>query len=142
MSLENVLIRRERGENEVRVSQNCRLAARRVTFQNLDLQATGGDLDLQHSFFGGTVAAPLPRKPTLFLWRDATWHGVGNRYDITSLRVDQTIFTPETFSTFQDLVFAERNSRWQAVTDDSPLEKEIGADAARLRLSFESDLKK
>ena len=142
VSLENVLIRRERGENEVRVSQNCRLAARRVTFQNLDLQATGGDLDLQHSFFGGTAAAPLPRKPTLFLWRDATWHGVGNRYDITSLRVDQTIFTPETFSTFQDLVFAERNSRWQAVTDDSPLEKEIGADAARLRLSFESDLQK
>ena len=142
VTLENVLLRRERGENEVRVSSNCRLTARRVTFQNLDLQATGGDIDLQHSFFGGTVAAIPPRKPTLFLWRDATWRGVGNRYDIASWRVDQTTFVPETFSKFQDLAFAERNSRWEAVTDESPVIKEIGADEVWLRHRFESELRK
>lgn len=142
VTLENVLLRRERGENEVRVSPNCRLTARRVTFQNLDIQATGGDLDFQRSFLGGTVPATTPRKPTLFLWRDATWHGVGNRYDIASLRVDQTIFTTETFAKFQEQVFAERDSSWQAVSDTEPLEAAIGADEQRLRSIFERDLKK
>ncbi len=139
VSLDNVLIRREHGENEVRVSSNCRLTARRVTFQNLDLQATGGDLDLRQTFFGGTVAAATPRKPTLFLWRDATWHGVGNRYDIGSLRVDQTTFTIETFAKLQELVFTERNSRWQAVADDAPLEPEIGVDETRLPSAASKD---
>ena len=142
VTLDNVLLRRERGENDVRVSTNCRLTARRVTFQNLDIQATGGDFDLQQSFFGGTVPASTPRKPTLFLWRDATWHGVGNRYDIGSLRVDQTIFTAETFAKFQELVFAERDSHWQAVSETDPLEKGIGVDELRLLPSFERDLKK
>lgn len=142
VTLDNVLLRRERGENEIRVSANCRLTARRVTLQNLDIQATGGDLEFQQSFIGGIVPAKTPRQPTLFLWRDATWHGVGNRYDLSSLRVDQTNFTVETFAKFQELVFAERDSHWQTVSDSDPIEKRIGANEKQLRSIFEQEFPK
>ena len=101
LTLDNVLIRRERTENEVRVSANCVLTARRVTFLNLDLQATGGEVELDHCFLGGTVAAKTPRKPQVHLWKDATWRGRGNWYDLDSVRVGQSSFTAETFAGFQ-----------------------------------------
>lgn len=127
VTLDNVLIRRERSENEVRVSANCVLAARRVTFLNLDLQATGGELECDHCFFGGTVAAKIPRKPQMHLWKDATWRGVGNWYDLGSARVSQNTFTAETFDGFSQAVQSDRDSRWQPATEADARAAGIGS---------------
>lgn len=117
LTLDNVLIRRERTENEVRVSANCVLTARRVTFLNLDLQATGGELEFDRCFLGGTVAAKTPRQPQTHLWKDATWRGVGNWYDLGAVRVGQSSFTAETFAGFQKSVLSDRDGRWQPATE-------------------------
>ena len=122
-----VLIRRERTENEVRVSANCVLTARRVTFLNLDLQATGGEVELDHCFLGGTVAAKTPRKPQVHLWKDATWRGSGNWYDLDSVRVGQSSFTAETFSGFQKSIASDRDGRWQSATDIDVQSVSIGS---------------
>ena len=117
LTLDNVLIRRERTENEVRVSANCELTARRVSFVNLDLQATGGAIDFDHCFLGGTVAAKTPRKPTIHLWKNATWRGSGNWYDLGSVRVGQSTFITTTFAGFQQAVQSDRDGRWQPAAE-------------------------
>ena len=127
LTLDNVLIRRERTENEVRVSANCVLTARRVTFLNLDLQATGGEVELDHCFFGGTVVAKTPRKPQVHLWKDATWRGRGNWYDLASVRVGQSSFTAETFAGFQKSVASDRDGRWQSATETDVQSVGIGS---------------
>ncbi len=130
LTLDNVLIRRERTENEVRVSTNCVLTARRVSFLNLDLQATGGDIEFDHCVFGGTVATKTPRKPRIHLWKDAKWHGVGDWYDLESVRVGQSTFAPKTFSDFQALTGSDVGSRWEVLTT-SP--SDTGADDDALK---------
>lgn len=116
LTLDNVLIRRERTENEVRVSTNCELTARRVSFLNLDLQATGGAIEFDRCYIGGAVIAQVSRKPTLHLWKEATWRGSGNWYDFGSARVGQSSFTATTFQGFQQAVQSDRDGRWQPAT--------------------------
>ena len=128
VSLDNVLIRRERSENEVRVSLNCNLTARRVTFLNLDMQATGGEINCERCFFGGSVPGQTPRKPQMHLWKDAIWRGDGNWYDLGSVRVGQSSFTAATFSGFQQAVLSERDSRWQPATEIDVQAARIGSD--------------
>ncbi len=127
LTLDNVLIRRERSENEVRISANCVLTARRVTLLNLDLQATAGEMEFDRCFLGGTVAAKTPRKPQMHLWKDATWRGVGNWYDIGSVRVGQSLFTAETFDGFRKSVLSDRESRWQPATEADTQAADIGS---------------
>ncbi len=128
VSLDNVLIRRERTENEVRVSPNCILTAKRVTFLNLDVQATGGEINCERCFIGGTVPAKTPRKPLMHLWKDATWRGVGNWYDFGSVRVGQSSFTAATFDGFRQSVLSDRESRWQPATEADARAAHIGSD--------------
>ena len=129
LTLDNVLVRRERTENEVRVSANCALTARRVTFLNLDLQATGGEVNFDRCILGGTVAAKTPRKPQLHLWKDATWHGERNLFDLDSVRVGQTTFTAAKFADFQKLTASDVGSRWESLTTTPA---DLGADEAAL----------
>ena len=130
LTLDNVLIRRERTENEVRISANCVLTARRVTFLNLDLQATGGELNLNRCILGGTVAAKTPRKPQLHVWKDATWRGERNLFDLDSVRVGQTTFTAATFAAFQALTASDVGSRWESLVATPA---DTGADEATLK---------
>ena len=134
VTLDNVLIRRERTENEVRVSPNCILTARRVTFLNLDLQATGGEIHFERCLIGGTVLSVTPRKPQMHLWKDSTWHGIGNWYDLGSVRVSQNSFTVATFTGFQQAVASDRDSRWQPTTETDARIANIGSDPPALTI--------
>lgn len=130
LTLENVLIRREKTENEIRVSPNCELTARRTTFLGLHLQATGGKIRLESCLLGGDVPAPSPpRRPRLHLWPDAAWSGRHNLYDVESVRVGQTTLSGTQTSEFPQLVREEADSRFEAV---EPLPRNVGADAERL----------
>ena len=128
VSLDNVLIRRERTENEVRVSPNCILAARRVTFLNLDVQATGGEINCERCLIGGTLPSATPRKPQMHLWKDSTWRGIGNWYDLGSVRVGQSTFTEATFAGFQQAVASDCDSRWRLATEVDARAVGIGSD--------------
>ena len=130
LTLNNVLIRREHTENEVRISTNCVLTARRVTFLNLDLQATAGMIDFDRCVVGGTVVAQSPRKPRLHLWKDTTWRGDHNFFDLDSVRVGQTTFTAATFADFQVLTGSDVDSRWESIVSTPA---DTGADEAVLK---------
>ena len=143
LAMDNVYIRRERGENEVRVSTNSRVTARRVSLLNLMFQATGGEIELDHCFIGGTVPPADPptdktanrpgSKIDFLLWKDVTWRGQGNLYDVGSLRFDKTTFTPATFADFQRTTKSETDSAWRAVSVEQPIPNGIGADLSRLK---------
>ena len=112
LSLENVLIRRERTPNEVRVSANCRLEAKHVTFQNLDMQVTGGEVDFDHCSLGGSVPGTPPRQPWMHIWKDAVWTGRSNLYELSWLRRGQSDFTAHNFASFQVATESEVESQW------------------------------
>ncbi len=143
LTMDNVYIRRERGESEARVSANSRLTARRVSLLNLKFQATGGEIELDHCFIGGTVppADHATDKPAnapgskidFLLWKDVTWRGQGNLYDIGSLRFDKTTFTPATFADFQRTTKSEADSAWRVVSAEHPVPDDVGADLKRLK---------
>lgn len=137
LTLDNVLIRRERTENEVRVGANCVLTARRVSFLNLDLQATGGEIEFDRCLIGGTVPGEPSRLPTMHLWKDAIWRGVGNWYDLGSARVGQSTFTATSFAGFQQAVLSDRGSRWQRAVDVDVENAGVGSDLNALRFERE-----
>jgi hypothetical protein len=127
VTLDNVLIRREGTASEVRVSANCLLKAEHLTLLNLDVQATGGTIELSQSFIGGEIpvadiqlgdaASDKPRKPNLHLWKDAVWYGNGNWYDLYSARVDRVTFSQSEFEGFTQAV---RQSRALAGKQEHP----------------------
>jgi len=127
--LNNVLIRRVGGANEVRVSKNSTFTAKRTTFQNLNFQATGGEVSLDHCAIWGTPA------PEMLLWKDVQWRGANNFYDLKSLRFDKTSFTPQTFGDFQKLTGQEAGSQWRATPAGEPPLAGVGADVAALEAS-------
>ncbi|AMV21525.1 right-handed parallel beta-helix repeat-containing protein [Planctomyces sp. SH-PL14] len=134
LTLENVLIRREKTENEIRVSTNCELTARRTTFLGLDLQATGGAVRLDRCLLGGDVpvrvpASATPRKPRLHLWPEAVWSGRHNLYELESVRVGQATLSGERLSEFPRLVREEIDSRLQK---GESVPGDIGADLQSL----------
>lgn len=130
LKLDNVLIRRERSAGEVRVSPNTVLDARRVTLLGLNLQATGGEVKLRDSFIGGQP------QPEMHLWPGVRWQASHNVYDLKSVRVDKTFFTPATFAEFPGGAGRETDSRWQSVNVREGLPVGLpagcGADAAVL----------
>lgn len=132
VTLDNVLLVREGTANEIRVSANCRLTARRTTFLNLDLQATGGDLDLERCIIGGTVPSAPPRKPRLHLWKDATWRGLGNWYDVDEIRIDRTSFRADAFPALRQLTLSDRDSLWPPLEKGAAADNGIGAISGRL----------
>jgi hypothetical protein len=138
VTLDNVLVRREGTASEVRVSANCQLKAEHLTLLNLDVQATGGTIELSQSFIGGKlpvtdiqggdVAADQPRKPTLHLWKDAIWRGNGNWYDLNSARVDRVTFAQSEFEGFTQAVTEEQGGRWETGTPAEAAAVDIGAE--------------
>lgn len=127
VELNNVLVQRERSENEIRVSANCVLKATRATFLNLDLQATGGEIACERCLFGGAVPAAMPRKPRLHLWKGVSWQGSDNWFDLESARVVQETYTARTFEAFRQSVAQERGSHWKPVVDSEVRSLEIGS---------------
>jgi hypothetical protein len=133
LALDNVHIERVGdGPNEVRVSENTVLKGRRVTLLDLNLQATGGRVDVERCVIGGDR-----RKPELILWKDAAWAARENRYDLASLRVDQTFYTRETFGDFRSRTGQDEQSEWRPVHADRPAGPGVGADRAALEKSVE-----
>jgi hypothetical protein len=131
---------REGTAGEVRVSANCLLKAEHLTLLNLDVQATGGTIELSRSFIGGEIpvadvqsgdaASDQPRKPNLHLWKDATWRGNGNWYDLKSARVDRVTFAQSEFEGFAQAVAAEQGSRWETGTPAEAAAVGLGAKIA------------
>ena len=117
VTLDNVIIRRIRTANEVRVSPNCVLKADRLTLLNLDVLAPGGEIELKRSFIGGTVATNPERKPHVHLWKDTKWRAEGNWYNFDSVRVGQESFTAKLFPEFGNSVEAEHGSHWSMATE-------------------------
>lgn len=151
VNLQNVLLQRDVADGEIRVSANCRLNAVRTTFLNLDLQATGGDVEMTDTVLGGRVSiqhkstgasgAPvvtttlktIQRPPEILLWKDATWRGTRNLYDLTSWRIDKTTFRATQFGDLQKLLNWDSDSVW--VSPDSKVNSltPVGADVTALR---------
>jgi len=129
LTLENVLVRRLKTENEIRVSANCELTARRATFQGLDLQATGGTVHFEDCVLSGPVPGAAPRKPRVHLWKDAVWNGRHNLSDPESIRVGQATLGPSRFAEFSGLVARDADSRWETVTT---IPEGFGADESAL----------
>lgn len=127
VTLDNVHLERVKGANEVRVSANCQLIARQTTFLNLDVQATGGKIEVEQCWIGGNVAATPPRKPQLHLWKDAVWKGNGNWYDFGAARVGPENFTPQMLEGFRQSVLSDVGSRWEDVSADEVSRAGIGA---------------
>lgn len=144
VTLNNVLIRRITGENEVRVSRNSVLHASHVSLLGLNIQATGGQVHLHDSLIGPVPAvnelpptydyikaatrqslkteteqqpdtfARGPLNPTVLLWRDVQWTADRNLYQIQSLRFDKTTFTAARFDEFRQSTGQDAASRWSA----------------------------
>jgi hypothetical protein len=122
---QNVLVRRAAGQpQELRISAGAKLELERCTFENLAVQATpGSDITVRHCVVTGEP------KPELMVWKDVAWRGVGNVYDLRSLRVDQATFTAASFAEFQKLLGSESTSRWSAA---EPRAEGVGAEAGAL----------
>ncbi len=125
----NVLIRRVGGgQQEFRISAGAKLEAEHCTFENLKVQATPGSaVNFQQCLVTGEP------KPDLLIGKDVAWRGEGNVYDVKSLRVDKTNFTPQTFAEFQKLTGQDEGSQWRGFTDKEPAPAALGADVAALK---------
>ncbi|QDV17216.1 hypothetical protein Pan153_18510 [Gimesia panareensis] len=147
LKMNNVFIRRVRGKNEVRISRNSILDASHVTLMGLNFQATGGEVKLFDSLIVGAIAEQLeeaeyeylnvpraaePLTTEMSIWKDVKWAGNRNRYQLQSLRLDQTYFKPEEFGKFQQQTGQEQESEW--LTDLSHVTG-CGADLAKLKQS-------
>lgn len=148
LTMKNVFIRRVAGKNEVRVSRNCVLDASHVTLMGLNFQATGGDVRLSDSLIVGAVAPADAHvaydyladhanrqdalNPELLIWKDVKWTADRNRYELQSLRVDKTFFTPTQFNQFQQLTAQEQQSKW---VSSVIAETGFGADMTKLKQS-------
>ncbi|QDT92565.1 hypothetical protein [Gimesia algae] len=148
LTMKNVFIRRVADKNEVRVSRNCVLDASHVTLMGLNFQATGGDVRLHDSLIVSAAVIPSskvaydylaagtnaeePLKPEMLIWKDVTWTADRNCYDLLSLRVDKTFFTPTQFSQFQQLTGQELQSKW---ISSLTAETGSGADLKKLKQS-------
>lgn len=148
LTMKNVFIRRVAGKNEVRVSRNCVLNASFLTLMGLNFQVTGGEVSLFDSLIvsapalqslnpaynyltKSTKAADL-LNPELLIWKDVKWTADRNCYELQSLRVDKTFFTPTQFGQFQQLTGQEQESKWvSSVTAETG----FGADLAKLKQS-------
>ena len=109
VDLDNVLIRREQGLSEIRVTKNSSLTARRVTLLGLHLQPTGGTVSLHHSVLAGTPASQVT------IWKDVTWQADNNFYDIEFLRLDKTFYSAKTFADFRLASGQDAASRYEPV---------------------------
>ena len=112
VELDNVLIRRERGASEIRVTNNSSLTMRRVTLLGLHLQPTGGSVSMNESVLSGMPPAQLT------IWKDVTWQANHNAYDVDFLRflkLDKTYYSAKTFADFQRASGQDAASRCEPI---------------------------
>jgi hypothetical protein len=133
LTLDNVLIRRKVRSGEARVSKNSVLKASRVTFQNLGLQATGGEVTLENCAIYGEPA------PDLILAKDVKWQGSHNMYGLRALRLDKATYSAETFAEFQKLTGQEMGTQWRDPAAVLPLPEGVGANIPALEGSVVPD---
>jgi Right handed beta helix region/Protein of unknown function (DUF1565) len=109
LQLKNVVLRRvEGGPQEIRIGSRSFLEVERCKFLGLNILLNhDGRVNLKHSLVQG-----IEEKPDILIAPTATWQGEGNRYDLESLRVNNTRFTASTFSEFQAFTKSETGSRW------------------------------
>jgi hypothetical protein len=135
LRLDNVLIHRVAGSNDVRVATGAVLDARRVTFSNLNFLATGGAVTLRDSVIAGTPP------PEISIWKDVRWQADHNLYDARFIRLDQTFYDAKNFADYQRAIGQDKSSRWTKVEFKQPFDgqmakppadKGVGVDASRL----------
>jgi HEAT repeat protein len=127
LRLDNVLIHRVVGSNDVRVVTGGVLDARRVTFRNLNFLVTGGAVTLRDSIIAGTPP------PEISIWKDVCWQANHNLYDVRFIRLDQTFYNAKKFADYQRATGQDKSSRWTKVNMTPPQPGgNIGADASRL----------
>lgn len=117
LAMENVLIRRMTGTNEVRVEKGALLDARRVTLVGLNFLATGGQVRLLDSVIAGTP------QPEITLWRNVGWQADRNLYDARFLRRGEQSYTAKTFGDLRRATGQDQHSEWRkiAIGDGRPL---------------------
>ena len=130
VKLDNVLIRRVTGTNEIRIAANSVFEGRRLTLLGLSLQATGGRVTLRESVVAGTPP------PEITLWKDVQWQADNNVYDLRFLRRDKMFYGAKTFADYQRATGQDGQSVWTTVewANGRPthIPAGIGADMARL----------
>jgi len=124
--LKNMMIRRVGGNQEFfkifGINGGAQLDVDHCTIENLNVQAAPiSTVNFQHCFVTGDP------KPSLLLEKGVKWTGEANVYDVNSLRMDKTSFTPANFAEFQRLTGSETGSFWSNDRHDT------GADEMALR---------
>jgi len=110
LEMRNFLIRRTGDQpQELRIGRGGFLHAMNCTFEGLNVTLTpSGGADFRRcAFLSGTF------HPEIMLYRNTIWNGQGNLYDIHSLRVVHTSYSPTEFSEFQKFTSSEAGSAWQ-----------------------------
>ncbi|MCX6898628.1 MAG: HEAT repeat domain-containing protein [Verrucomicrobia bacterium] len=119
LRLDNVLVHRMAGTNEVRVTAGAVLDARRVTLCNLNFLVTGGAVTLRDSVVAGAA------QPEISIWKDVRWQADRNLYDARFIRLDQTFYSPKTFSDYQRVTGQDKASRWLKVEFKEPFDGQV-----------------
>ena len=66
----------------------------------------------------------------LHLWPDARWHGDGNHYGFSEIRVADHTFVATDFAAFRQATNSDQKSRW--TLEEPPIEPGLGVDRQRL----------
>jgi len=145
LSLENVLVRRLKSSQELRVNENCVVTLNRVTLDGLDMQTVGGSIVMNRSRISGMVPAIAERKevvrpPRIHRWPATRWSGSDNVYAVESIRVADHSYSYLTRSQFFDLNANETNSRWVDPASADRPEPGIGASFDEIKLPNPPDL--
>ncbi len=111
LTMRNVLITRVGGgPQELRINKGGELFAENCTFDGVNvLLGPKGAVDFQKC-----VLRKGKFHPEVQIYRNTIWRGDGNIYDLKSLRIVHTGYTPETFTDFQKFTGSEPSSRWEA----------------------------
>jgi hypothetical protein len=121
LRLENVLVRRLVGTNELRVAKGAVLEAHRLTLAGLNFQATGGTVTLTDSIIAGTP------QPEITIWKDVRWQADRNLYNPHWLRMDRTFYSAKTFADYQRSSRTDAGSCWTKVVFKEPFNGQIAS---------------
>jgi len=105
--LKNVRLLRAGTPQEIRVTVNSTLTMQNVETVNLSLIATGGSVHAHDCTFTGSPPSDF------LLWRDATWTGEGNSFQLGSFRHDKQTFYPKNLAAFRAHFMSDRTSTWK-----------------------------
>jgi len=131
LRLDNVLIHRVTGSNDVRVTTGAVLDARRVTFSNLNFLATGGTVTLRDSIIAGTPP------PEISIWRDVRWQADCNLYDARFIRLDQIFYDAKKFPDYQRATAQDKASQFTKAEFRQPFDGRVASPAVAKGMGVE-----